>query len=93
MRTRTVVGWVAGIAVAVLCGVAPAAPEGSRGPPRIARELLAGTPVVVIIDVRRESHWQESSEQIAGAVREDPGNVAAWADKYAPEAMIVVYCS
>ncbi len=60
---------------------------------RLSAEQLSNAPRVVVVDVRQGFHWESSEAQIAGACREDPGEVKAWAGKYQATQPIVVYCS
>ena len=48
---------------------------------------------VVIIDVRHEQSWQKSDMKIKDAIRENPLNVASWADKYQKDSNVVLYCA
>ncbi len=48
---------------------------------------------VVVLDVRSGRDWKSSEFMIQKAVREDPGQVASWASKYAKDKTIVVYCA
>jgi rhodanese-related sulfurtransferase len=52
-----------------------------------------GQPDVVIIDVRSPSDWAASDKKIQGAVRKDPGTVAAWAGEIPKDKRIVLYCA
>ena len=64
--------------------------------PRITKEELRaklGDPDLAILDVRRANDWSTSSVKIKGAVRADPADVAAWADKYPTEKTLVLYCA
>ena len=47
----------------------------------------------LILDVRASRDWSGSNDKIVGAERVDPGNVNQWADNYAKEKTIVLYCS
>ena len=63
---------------------------------RITKEELRaklGDPDLVILDVRRGKDWSASDVKIKGAVRADPGDTAAWADKYPKEKTLVLYCA
>lgn len=63
---------------------------------RITKEELRarlGDPDLVILDVRRATDWSTGDVKIQGAVRADPGDVAAWADKYPKEKTLVLYCA
>jgi len=48
---------------------------------------------LVILDVRAEGHWGQSSHKIPGSERVDYRNVAQWANNYASEKPIVLYCA
>ncbi len=79
-------------AVTAALGHAPAV-AGREDLPRLSPEGLSNAPRVVVVDVRQAFHWESSEAQIAGALREDPGEVKAWSAKYEAEQPIVVYCS
>jgi rhodanese-related sulfurtransferase len=64
--------------------------------PRMTKEeakALLGNKNFVIVDVRQPRDWDQSNAKIKGAVREDPHNVAAWADKYPKNETLLFYCS
>ena len=64
--------------------------------PRMTKEELKavlGNSDVIVIDVRTNAGWSESKLKIKGTVREDPGQVALWLDKYPKEKTLVFYCS
>ncbi len=87
--------WVRGLIVSLVLvfGVSLAA---AKDVPRMsADELkgLLGNPEVVIIDVRIDRDWENSTQKIKGALREDPQNIDSWAPKYAPQKTIVLYCA
>ena len=68
----------------------------AAGVPRITKEelkSLLGSPNVIIIDGRTPKHWKFSDSKIPGAVREDPYAVYRWAEKYAKDKTIVIYCA
>ena len=50
-------------------------------------------PNVVIVDVRLGKDWKASESKIKGAVRVEPANVLALADKYPTDKMFVFYCA
>jgi rhodanese-related sulfurtransferase len=52
-----------------------------------------GQAEVVIIDVRTPKDWAGSQKKIQGAVRQDPGKVAAWGKTLPRDKTIVLYCS
>ena len=63
-------------------------------PPRISKEELQamlGNPDLVIIDDRTGADWTASEFKIKGAVREDPGKIDAWMDKYPKDKTLVFY--
>ena len=64
--------------------------------PRITKEEVKGMlggPAVIIIDVRASGDWKSSNVKIQGAVREDPGNVSSWVDKYPKDKTLILYCA
>ena len=82
--------------MAILVGMV-ATGMGERGDaPRMGKEELKarlGEPGLVVIDVRRDQDWDGSARKIAGAVREDPGALEKWAEKYPKEQTLVLYCA
>jgi hypothetical protein len=69
---------------------------GSAEAPRMAKEELKGmlgNPDVLVIDVRTQRDWKESDLKIKGSVREDPGAVESWANKYPKDKTLVFYCA
>jgi hypothetical protein len=48
---------------------------------------------VNVVDVRSGRDWKSSEYKIHKAVREDPSQVASWADKYAKDKALVLYCA
>jgi len=68
----------------------------SNDVPRMTKEELKAmfdNPNLIIIDVRYDPHWKESNLKIKGAVREDYNDVKSWANKYAKNKLIVLYCA
>mgnify|MGYP006271400231 CR=1 FL=1 len=64
--------------------------------PRITKDELKamlGSPDLVIVDVRYGKDWTDSDIKIKGAVREDPKVFESWANKYAKNKTIVLYCA
>jgi hypothetical protein len=62
--------------------------------PRMSKEELQamlGNPEVIIIDVRSGSDWTSSDSKIKGALREDPGKVETWIDKYPKDKTLAFY--
>lgn len=63
---------------------------------RMTKEELKSkldSPDVIIIDVRTDRDWDESSIKIKGAVREDPQNAISGMDKYSKNKILVFYCA
>lgn len=54
-------------------------------------KAMLGDPDLVILDVRAPSDWRESNSKIKGAVREEPNDVASWAEKYSKGKTFVLY--
>jgi rhodanese-related sulfurtransferase len=52
-----------------------------------------GNPDLVILDVRAKKDWKDSDSKIQGAIREDPDSVKSWAEKYAKDKTVVLYCA
>ena len=48
---------------------------------------------VMVVDVRTGRDWKSSEFKIHTAVREDPGQVASWANKYSKDKTLVIYCA
>ena len=64
--------------------------------PRIAKDelrALIDKDEVTVLDVRTGRDWKSSEYKIRTAVREDPGQVASWANKYPKDKTLVVYCA
>jgi rhodanese-related sulfurtransferase len=84
-------------AVLVILAVGVGAGWASEKVPRMTKEQLkdlVGKPDVVILDVRSKSDWEKGQTKIQGAVREDPGKATkTWAEKYAKDKNIVLYCA
>ncbi len=64
-------------------------------PTMTKEELRAklGDPNVVVVDVRQRRDWTGSDVKIKGAVRGNPGDVAAWAGNYPKDKTLVLYCA
>ena len=70
--------------------------QSAQDVPRISKDGLKaklGSPGMVLIDVRTESDWKESSEEITGALHMDPASVDAWAATLPRDKEIVLYCA
>ena len=48
---------------------------------------------VLILDARREGHWNASEFKIQGAVRTAPDDVETWAGNFAKDKKVVIYCA
>ena len=83
-----------GLSLAMVCVFALKAVAAEA--PRITKEEvkgMLGNPEVVIIDVRSGGDWGASKVTIQGAVRENPGSVGQWMDKYPKERTLIFYCA
>jgi len=61
---------------------------------RISKEELAarlGSDELQLLDVRTD--WKHSQKKIKTAAHRDPLSVSAWANDFAPDREIVLYCS
>jgi hypothetical protein len=54
-------------------------------------KAMLGNPDLIILDVRAGSDWSGSDLKVKGAIREDPGNVKSWANKYSKDKTLVLY--
>ena len=87
-------GWAAFLVTALAGALGyPPGVAGGEAVRRLSADQLSNAPRVVVVDVRQAFHWESSETQIAGAFREDPGEVKAWAGKYEAAQPVVVYCS
>lgn len=93
-----VLGWVLAFSLIGLSSEPVLGAKKQRAFPDIQRitirelQSMMGKKDVVILDVRPQEQWENSSKKIPGAVHEDPANVATWAEKYPKEdTMIVAY--
>src|SRR5436190_18311961 len=57
------------------------------------RAELGGDNPPIVIDVRRQAAFVGASEMIAGALRRDPEQAAAWAKSLPRASSVVVYCA
>ena len=55
-------------------------------------ESLSGAAPPLVIDVRRREAFLKDTKTIAGALRRDPEQVAAWAAELPSAEKVVVYC-
>ena len=73
-----------------------AASAASVEVPRIsvehAKQMLAN-PDAVIIDVRTVKTWWRSPTKIKNALREEPGSLEDWAEKYPKDKTLIFYCT
>jgi hypothetical protein len=64
--------------------------------PRLDKDqlkALLGKPELALIDVRSGDDWRDSTQKIAGSIREDPDQVANWMAKYPKDKTLVFYCA
>ncbi len=68
----------------------------AAGVPKVSKEELQAmmtNPDVIIIDVRLGGDVADSGSKIKGAIREDPGKVDSWMEKYPKDKTLVFYCA
>ena len=71
-------------------------PAMSQEIPKLSKEELQkvlGKPDVVIVDVRSDTDWKASTMKIKSSVREEPGQVGSWINKYPRDKTLVFYCA
>ena len=56
-------------------------------------KAMLGNADLVIVDVRSKKDWKDSDSKIQGAIREDPDSVKSWAEKYAKDKTLLLYCA
>jgi rhodanese-related sulfurtransferase len=56
-------------------------------------KAMLDNPDLVLLDVRTGKDWTGSEEKIKGALREDPGKLDEWADKFDKGKTVVLYCA
>jgi rhodanese-related sulfurtransferase len=83
---------IIGLSSSLLCISAQAA-TAQEGPKITMEEVKAmlESPDVIILDVRPDEQWKQSSRKLPGAVHEDPEDVESWADKYPKEKTLILY--
>lgn len=62
--------------------------------PRITKEdlqAMLSNPELIIIDVRSDGDWTSGDSKIKGALREDPGKLGTWIEKYPKEKTLILY--
>lgn len=92
MKGRLLIGFI----LIFLGGGVFIPPALSGGVPEMTKDelnSLLGNPDLMILDVRRNSHWTSSDLKIKGAVRKEPNEIQSWADKYSKDRTIVLYCA
>ncbi|MFP5383599.1 MAG: rhodanese-like domain-containing protein [Gammaproteobacteria bacterium] len=57
-----------------------------------AAELIASPEGKQLLDVRRSTDFEASTEAIPGAIRQDPADVANWSRDLDRSAEVIVYC-
>lgn len=64
--------------------------------PRMTKEELKeklNHPDMTIIDVRKDSDYESSPFKISRAIRENPGEVQYWMEKYRRDEQLLLYCA
>jgi len=64
--------------------------------PRITKEELRekmDRPEVVVLDVRKESDFEDSDMKIQGAERVDPADIDGWMSRFPRDRELVLYCA
>jgi hypothetical protein len=91
--------WLFGlVALGLLLSVIPVigVSGAEKDPDRITvaqlKEML-GRHDVTLVDVRDPISWDKSDSKIRGAVRENPEQLTAWANKYPKDKTLIFYCS
>ncbi len=87
--------FIAGLLIFFMVGVLATFTQSADVPRMTKDELrvMLGNSDLVIIDVRAQRDWEESDLRIQGAIREDPGAVDSWANKYPKDKTLVLYCA
>ncbi len=96
MRIRLASLVILGVALACVEMNLTVATAAGEEVPRMTKEQakpMLGNPDLVILDVRKAADWDGSGSKIQGAIREDPTNVNAWADKYTKDKTLLLYCN
>ena len=78
--------------VAVSASTALAADAQSRITKEELRVLIEYTDPT-ILDVRTETDWKKSAFRVKGALREEPGRVGSWFQKYPKKDTLILYCA
>ena len=90
-------GWILAAAALVFltAGLGAAAAQDKEVPLITKEEVKPGlcSSNLTVIDVRAGETWTESDRKIKCAVREDPGAVESWAQKYPQYWDLVLYCA
>ena len=92
MKTRLLIGTLIILFMVGGCTIL----AKSADAPRMTKEELKAmldSPDLVIIDVRQRMDWADSDSKIKKAVREDPGAVDSWTNKYPKDKTLVFYCA
>jgi rhodanese-related sulfurtransferase len=64
--------------------------------PRMTKDQLKarmGSPGLILLDVRAENDWSNSTQKIKGAIRLNPKAYEQWAGKYSMNDTLVLYCA
>ena len=84
------------LAAALLLATASDIRAAEESVPRISSDELKsrlGESGLVVLDARQLNEWIDAVQKIAGAQRVDAQDFASWADNYAKDQVLVVYCS
>ena len=85
--------------IALMAGNQLGPPAASAASVEVARisiertKQMLANPDVVIIDVRTAKTWWRSAAKIENAVREEPGSLEGWAEKYPKDKTLIFYCT
>ena len=87
--------FIAALLIFFMVELFPAIAKSADAPRMTKEELKAmlDSPNLILIDVRTQRDWKESDLKIKGAVREDPGAVESWVNKYPKDKTLVFYCA
>ncbi|OGP89948.1 MAG: hypothetical protein A2156_05865 [Deltaproteobacteria bacterium RBG_16_48_10] len=94
LRRRALVSLALGLLFITEACAAQVPTTSAAKAPAISKEELQsmlGSPEVIVIDVRAGGDWSSSDSKIKGAVREDPGKVDSWMDKYPRDKTLIFY--
>jgi len=87
--------WIATLIIFFMAEASMTFAKSAEAPRMTKDELKAmlSNPDLVIIDVRYGKDWTDNDLKIQGAVREDPKAFDSWANKYAKDKTLILYCA